>query len=69
VALHIREAAEYGEHQAPSAGAGVGSRLGKGTESRLGIHDAFDDSEQVKGAAREAVNACDSHHVAVGEVL
>jgi hypothetical protein len=30
----------------------------------LGIHDLLDDGEQVKGAAREAVDARHRHHVA-----
>jgi hypothetical protein len=28
IALHVRQAAEYGKHQAPGAGAGVGPRFG-----------------------------------------
>jgi hypothetical protein len=36
---------------------------------RFGVHDLFDDSEQVKGAAGEAVNACHRYHVAGGEGL
>ena len=32
VALHVGQAAENGNHQAPGAGAGVGPRLGKRTE-------------------------------------
>jgi hypothetical protein len=35
---------------------------------RLRVHDALDDAEQVEGAAREAVNPGDGHHVAGGEV-
>ena len=31
---------------------------------RLGVHDALDDAEQIKGAAREAVDACHHPHVA-----
>ena len=31
---------------------------------RLGVHDALDDAEQVKGAAREPVNPRYRHHVA-----
>jgi hypothetical protein len=56
IALNIGQAAEYGQHQPPGAGAGVGPRLGQGSELRLGVRDALDDGEQVKGAAREAVN-------------
>jgi hypothetical protein len=51
------------------AGAGVGPRLGKRAELRLAIDDALDDGEQVKGAAREAVNPRHRHHVAGGEGL
>ena len=59
VALHVSEAAENGNHQAPRAGAGVGPRLGQGSKLRLGVHDLLDDGEQVEGAAREAVDAGD----------
>jgi hypothetical protein len=31
---------------------------------RLGVHDALDDAEQVKGAARGAVDARYRHHIA-----
>ncbi len=51
VALHVRQAAENGQHQAASAGAGVGPRLSERTKLRLGVHDLLDDSEQVEGAA------------------
>jgi hypothetical protein len=57
IALHVREAAEYRQHQAPGAGAGIGPRLSQGSELRLGVHDALDDAEQVKGAARQPVDA------------
>ena len=29
VALHVRQSAQHGNHQAPGAGAGVGLRLGQ----------------------------------------
>jgi len=32
IALHVREAAENGDHQSARAGAGVGPRLGEGTK-------------------------------------
>jgi hypothetical protein len=67
IALHVREAAENGNHQAPGAGAGVGPRLGKRTELRLRVHVLLDDGEQVEGAARQAVNAGHRHHVAGGD--
>jgi hypothetical protein len=35
LALNIGQAAEYREHQAPDAGAGVGPRLGQGSELRF----------------------------------
>jgi hypothetical protein len=35
---------------------------------RLGVDDALDDAEQVKGAAREAVNPRHRHHVAGGQL-
>jgi hypothetical protein len=65
-ALHVREAAEYREHQPPGAGVG---RLGEGAKLRLGAHDPIDDAEQVKGAARQPVNPRHRHHVAGGEAL
>jgi hypothetical protein len=39
IALHVGEASEDGEHQAP--GAGVGPRLGQGSKLRLGVRDAL----------------------------
>jgi len=39
VALHVGQAAQHGNHQAPGAGAGIGPRLREGAELRLGIHD------------------------------
>ena len=68
IALHVRNPAEYRQHQAPGAGAGVGPRLGQGSELRLGVHDALDDAEQIKGAAREAVDPRHRHHVAGAEL-
>jgi hypothetical protein len=32
--------------------------FGQESELRLGVHDLFDDGEQVEGVAGEAVNAC-----------
>lgn len=64
IALHVREAAENGVHQSARTGAGVGPRFRASAELRLGVHDLFDNSEQVKGTAGEAVNACHRHHVA-----
>jgi hypothetical protein len=64
IALHVRQSAQHGNHKPPGAGAGVGPRLGQRTELRLGIHDLLDDS-----AAREAVNACDRHHIAGRKAL
>ena len=64
IALHVGEASEYGEHQAPGAGAGVGPRLRQGSKLRLGVRDALDDGEQVEGAASEAVDPRHRHHVA-----
>ena len=68
IALDIGEASKYGEHQAPGAGAGVGPRFRQGAELRLGVHDPFDDSEEIKGTARGAVNPRHRHHVAGGEL-
>ena len=56
VALYVGEAAENGEHQAAGAGAGVGPRLGQGSELRLGVHDALDDTKQIEGAAGQPVD-------------
>src|SRR6516162_3804860 len=46
----------------------AGPRLGQGSELRLGVHDALDDAEQIKGAAREAVDPRHRHHVAGAEL-
>jgi hypothetical protein len=35
IALYVGQATEYGQHQAPGAGAGVGPRLGQWSELRL----------------------------------
>src|SRR5689334_17139889 len=40
-----------------------------GSKLRLSVHDLLNDSEQVEGAAREAVDPGDCHHVAGSEVL
>jgi len=69
IALHIREAAENSNHQASGAGAGVGPRLGQGSKLRLSVHDLLDDGEQIKGAARQPVNARHGYHVAGREVF
>jgi hypothetical protein len=54
IALHVGEASEYREHQAPgAAAAAVGPRFRQGSELRLGVDDALGDAEQVEGAARE----------------
>jgi hypothetical protein len=52
IALHVSKASEYGQHQPPGTGAGVGPRLRQGSKLRLGVHDA----EQVEGAARKPVD-------------
>lgn len=69
VALNIGEAAENGNHHPPGAGAGVGPRLRKRAELRLGVHDPLDDLEQVEGAAGEAIDARHRHHVAGGQAV
>ena len=56
IALHIGQASENRQHQPPGAGAGVGPRFRQGSELRLGVHDALDDAEEVKGAARKPVD-------------
>jgi len=68
VALHFGEASENRQHQAPGAGACVGPPLGQGSELRLGVHDALDDTEQVESAASEAVDPRHRHHVAGGQL-
>ena len=68
IAFDIREASEYRQHQAPGAGAGVGPRLGQGSELSLGVHDPLDDAEQVEGAARQSVDPRHCHHVAGGQL-
>src|SRR5438270_3375507 len=60
--------AEYRQHQASGADAGVGPRFRQGSELRLRVHDALHDPEQVEGAAREAVNPRHRHHVAGGQL-
>jgi len=52
IALHVRQPAEYRQHQASGTRACVRPRLREGTELRLGVDDAPDDAEEVKGAAR-----------------
>jgi hypothetical protein len=68
VALHVRQAAQHGQHQPPSASTSVGPRLGQRPESRPGIGDPFHDAEQVEGGARQAINPR-HHHVAGGELF
>jgi len=68
IALHIREASEYRQHQAPSAGASVGPRFRQGSELRLGVHDALHDAEQVEGATCKPVDPRHRHHVAGGQL-
>jgi Pentapeptide repeats (8 copies) len=63
IALHVRQSAENGNHQPPGAGAGVGPRFRERAELRLGVHDTFDDLEQVEGAARQAVDPRHRHHI------
>ena len=46
----------------------AGPRLGQGSELRLGVHDALDDAEQVKGAAGEAIDPRHRHHVDGGQL-
>jgi hypothetical protein len=68
IALHVREASEYREHQAPRAAGAVGPRFRQGSKLRLGVHDALDDSKQVEGATRQPVDPGDHHHVAGGQL-
>ena len=68
IALYVCQSAQHGNHQPPGAGAGVGPRLRKRAELRLGVHDLLDDGEQVEGAAREPVKPRHRHHVAGGKV-
>jgi len=49
IALHVREASEYRQHQAPGAAAVVGPRFRQRSELRLGVHDPLDDAKQVEG--------------------
>jgi len=69
IALNIREASEYSEHQAPGTGAGVSPRLCQRSKLRLGVDDALDDGEEVEGAAGQAVDARHRHHVAGGKTV
>jgi hypothetical protein len=68
VTLHVRQSAEYRQHQAPGASAGVRPRLGERTELRFGVDNSLDDGEQVERAARQSVNPCHRHHVAGAEL-
>jgi hypothetical protein len=56
IALHVGEAAQHREYQAPGADAGVGLRFRQGSELCACIDNLFDDAEQVEGATGEAVN-------------
>jgi hypothetical protein len=47
----------------------VSPGFGQAAELRAGVHNALDDREQVKGAARQAVDARHRHHVAGGEAV
>jgi len=69
IALHIRQAAEDGQHQPPGAGGSIGPGLGERAELCVGIGDALDDGEQVEGGAGETVDAGDRDHVTGREVL
>jgi hypothetical protein len=48
ITFNVGQAAEYGQHQAPSAGAGVRPRLGDEAKFRLGVHDALDKNKPRK---------------------
>ena len=69
IALHVTPS----RRERQSSGARCWCRcrptVGQGSELRLGVHDLLDDREQVKGAAREAVNPRHRHHVTGGEGL
>lgn len=66
VALDVCQTPKHCNHQSPSAGGGVGPRLRQGAELPTCIHDALDDSEEVKGRASEAVDVRHGHDVAGG---
>ena len=57
VVLHVRQAAEDGDHQSPGAGGGIDPRLGQRAKLRPGVHALLDDGEQVEGRARQPVGA------------
>jgi hypothetical protein len=67
IAFHVRQAAKNGEHQAPGACAGVGPPFRERAELRLGVRNALDDAEQVKGAAGKPVDPRHCNHVAGGK--
>jgi hypothetical protein len=69
VALHVGKPPEYGDHQAAGAGSGIGPRLCKRAELRTSIHDAFDDREQIEGAASKSINSGHRHDVPSSDVL
>ena len=64
VALHIRQTAQYGNHQPAGAGRGVCPRLGQRPELPPCVHDLLDDGEQVEGRAGQPVDPRHGHHVA-----
>ena len=68
IALNIGQTTEHRQHQAPGASAGVGPWFRQGSKLRLRVHDALDDAEQDKGAAREAVNPRNRDQVAGGQL-
>ena len=45
IALHVRQATKYSNHQSPGTGDGVGPQLRERLELRLGVHDGSDDGE------------------------
>ena len=64
IAFDIGEPAENRQHQPPGAAGAVGPRFRQGSELRIRVHDALDDTEEVKGAAREAVKLRHCQNVA-----
>jgi protein-L-isoaspartate(D-aspartate) O-methyltransferase len=52
IALNIGQPAEYRQHQPPGAAGAVGPRFRQRSKLRLGVHDSFDDGEEVTKVLR-----------------
>ncbi len=62
--LEVGHAGEHSQHHAPGRCRGIGPRLGKRAQARASLLDALGDLQQVTDGAGQAIQTCDSHHVA-----